>query len=142
LGYQFSPRLVDIGEARYWRIDANADLIIGYSMILIETKSCLLQTTWRASQKISRRARRPVEGTRFSGEIVIWNTCYMNAAISKLQAKGTKIKPEDLARLSPLGYQHINMLGRYSFALPESVQKGELRSFHKPFAEVVFEDYF
>jgi Tn3 transposase DDE domain len=66
----------------------------------------------------------------------------MDAAISKLQATGEKIKPEDLARLSPLVYQHINMLGRYSFALPESVQKGELRSFHKPFSEAVFEDFF
>src|SRR5205085_12298093 len=25
LGYQFSPRLADIGEARFWRIDASAD---------------------------------------------------------------------------------------------------------------------
>jgi hypothetical protein len=41
-----------------------------------------------------------------------------------------------------LGYQHINMLGGYSFALPESVQKGELRSFHKPCLEEVFEDFF
>ena len=25
LGYQFSPRLADIGEARFWRLDATAD---------------------------------------------------------------------------------------------------------------------
>ena len=25
LGYQFSPRLADIGETRFWRIDAQAD---------------------------------------------------------------------------------------------------------------------
>jgi TnpA family transposase len=25
LGYQFSPRLADIGEARFWRIDRSAD---------------------------------------------------------------------------------------------------------------------
>ena len=25
LGYQFSPRLADVGEARFWRIDASAD---------------------------------------------------------------------------------------------------------------------
>jgi hypothetical protein len=74
--------------------------------------------------------------------IVLWNTCYMDAAISKLQATGKNVNPEDLALLSPLGYQHINMLGGYSFALPESVQKGELRSFHKPCLEEVFEDFF
>src|SRR5439155_24470894 len=25
LGYQFSPRLADVGESRFWRIDATAD---------------------------------------------------------------------------------------------------------------------
>jgi len=25
LGYQFSPRLADVGESRFWRIDASAD---------------------------------------------------------------------------------------------------------------------
>jgi TnpA family transposase len=25
LGYQFSPRLADVGEARWWRIDTTAD---------------------------------------------------------------------------------------------------------------------
>lgn len=34
---------------------------------------------------------------------------------------------EDLARLSPLIFEHINMLGRYSFAVPEEVTRGELR---------------
>jgi hypothetical protein len=32
-----------------------------------------------------------------------------------------------LARLSPLGHEHINMLGRYAFILPEPVARGELR---------------
>ena len=60
--------------------------------------------------------------------IVLWNTCYMDKAISKLQATGTELKPEDLVRLSPLGYKHINMLGRYSFTLAESIKHGELRT--------------
>jgi TnpA family transposase len=30
-------------------------------------------------------------------------------------------------RLSPLSYGHINMLGRYSFSVPEAMAKGELR---------------
>jgi hypothetical protein len=37
-----------------------------------------------------------------------------------------------VARLSPLGHENINFLGRYSFALSESVARGELRSFHNP----------
>jgi hypothetical protein len=71
--------------------------------------------------------------------IVLWNTCYMDAAVSKLQMAGTELKPEDLARLSPLGYKHINMLGRYSFALPEAIQKGELRLLREPASELAFE---
>ena len=36
------------------------------------------------------------------------------------------------ARLSPLGHEHINMLGRYSFSIPESVARGELRPLRNP----------
>jgi hypothetical protein len=37
------------------------------------------------------------------------------------------VRPEDEARLSPFGHEHINMLGRYSFSVPEAVARGELR---------------
>ncbi len=63
LGYQFSPRLADIGGTRFWRIDVRA---------------------------------------------------------------------EDVARLSPLGFDHINMLGRYAFILPDLVARGELRPLRNP----------
>ncbi len=64
--------------------------------------------------------------------IVLWNTCYMNSAVSKLRTTGTELKPENIARLSPLGYKHINMLRRYSFALAESIKRGELRPLREP----------
>jgi len=32
-----------------------------------------------------------------------------------------------VARLSPLLHEHVNMLGRYDFTLPERVAAGELR---------------
>jgi hypothetical protein len=38
----------------------------------------------------------------------------------------------DVARLSPLGWEHINMLGRYSFAVPDDVARGELRPLRNP----------
>ena len=37
------------------------------------------------------------------------------------------MRKEDLARLSPLSHKHFNVLGRYHFALPEEVLRGELR---------------
>ena len=42
------------------------------------------------------------------------------------------VLPEDEARLSPLGQEHINVLGRYSFVVPESVARGELRPLRNP----------
>ena len=59
--------------------------------------------------------------------IVLWNTIYMDAALNKLRAEGFDVRDEDVARLSPLGFEHINMLGRYSFAVPEEVTRGERR---------------
>ncbi len=37
------------------------------------------------------------------------------------------VKYEDVQRLSPLGYDHINIVGKYSFNLPETIANGELR---------------
>jgi TnpA family transposase len=225
LGYQFSPRLADIGEARYWRIDATADYGALNGIARNQINTSLIANNWDDMLRVAgslklgtvsaldlvRSLQRGSSSTTLSkaigelgriaktlyqlpylndetyrrriltqlnrgegrhslsrvvfygqrGElrkkyregqedqlgalglvvniIVLWNTCYMDAAISKLQTNGMEIKPEDLARLSPLGFKHINMLGRYSFALPESVQQGELRSFHKPFPETDFE---
>ena len=59
--------------------------------------------------------------------IVLWNTLYLEAALKHLRRKGENILPSDVARLSPLGCEHINLLGRYSFHLPQSVKDGRLR---------------
>ncbi len=60
--------------------------------------------------------------------IVLWNTIYMDAVLAQLHKEGYPVKDEDAARLSPLIYEHINMLGRYFFTIPESVRNGELRN--------------
>lgn len=64
--------------------------------------------------------------------IVLWNTIYMSAALEQLRKEGFLIQNEDVARLSPLIHDHINMLGRYSFAMPETVARGELRPLRNP----------
>ena len=78
----------------------------------------------------------PADGlprTRGDGPaIVLWNTIYMQAALDQHRADGHSVRPEDEARLSPLGHEHINLLGRYSFAVPESVARGELRPLRNP----------
>ena len=52
---------------------------------------------------------------------------YIDAALQQLRAEGFPVLPEDVARLSPLVYEHINLLGRYAFSVPEAVQRGQLR---------------
>ena len=64
--------------------------------------------------------------------IILWNTLYIDAALQQLRTEGFPVKPEDVARLSPLVFDHINLLGRYAFAVPEAVQRGELRPLRTP----------
>ena len=65
---------------------------------------------------------------RLPGQLPI----YIDAALDQLRAGGHHVRGEDIARLSPLGFDHINMLGRYAFTLPETVARGELRPLRDP----------
>lgn len=64
--------------------------------------------------------------------IILWNTLYINAALEQLASDGYPIQPEDVARLSPLVFEHINLLGRYAFSVPDSVVRGQLRPLRNP----------
>jgi hypothetical protein len=59
--------------------------------------------------------------------VVLWNTLYIQEALSHSRNSGKTPMEEHLARLSPLIYGHINMLEHYTFSLPEAILKGELR---------------
>jgi len=64
--------------------------------------------------------------------VVLWNTIYMDAVLTQLRKEGYPVLDEDVARLSPFGHEYINMLGRYSFAVHDSVARGELRPLRNP----------
>ena len=64
--------------------------------------------------------------------IVPWSTIYMEAALNQLRAEGFDVRDDDVARLSPLGLDHINMLGCYAFILPDEIARGELRPLRDP----------
>ncbi|NUW07418.1 Tn3 family transposase [Streptomyces sp. CAI-21] len=51
--------------------------------------------------------------------LVLFNTRYMDAAVTQLRADGFDVRDEDVARLSPFVRHHVNVLGRYSFQLPD-----------------------
>ena len=220
LGYQFSPRIADVGGARFWRVDPKADYgaLNGLAANKINTR--LVAEHWddllrlagslklgvvqaagltralqtndrptrlaRALQELGRlvktlyllryvddggyrrriltqlnrhEGRHRLARALFHGKrgelrqryregqedqlgalglvvnmVVLWNTIYMDAALDRLQAEGYEARPEDVARLSPLGHTHINMLGRYAFTLPDTVARGELRPLRDPHA--------
>lgn len=226
LGYRFSPRLADIGEARFWRIDnsanygaldgltknkINTDLITnnwddmlrvaGSLKLATVNATDLMRSLQRGNQpstlakalgelgriiktlyllsyiddetyrrriltQINRgESRHSLSRTVFHGQrgeirqryregqedqlgalglvvnvIVLWNTYYMDAAVNKLSSLGQATNRENIARLSPLGRKHINMLGRYYFLLAEPILKGELRSLRDPNAPEEFDD--
>lgn len=215
LGYQFSPRMADAGECKFWRIDKEASygaldelargqikiekavaawddmlrtagsLKLGMvsapelikSLLKSEKPSSLTQgiieigkinatmyllsyiddedyrrrilTQLNRGESRNGLARNICHGKR--GEIrqryqegqedqlgalglvlnavVLWNTIYMQEAIEYLRVNSDiEIKNEDIARLSPLINDHINMLGHYSFNLSEEILDGELRT--------------
>jgi TnpA family transposase len=63
--------------------------------------------------------------------LVLFNTRYMDAAVVQLRAEGFDVREQDIARLSPFVRHHVNMLGRYSFLLPE--MPGGLRPLRDPY---------
>lgn len=192
LGYQFSPRMADIGESRFWRMDTAADygclneiarnkantrLIANNWDDMLRVAGSLKMGTVSASELIRSllRSKRPTTLTRaiaeagrisktlyqlnyidqeayrrriltqlnrgesrnglaratFHGQrgeirkryregqedqlgalglvvnsMVLWNTIYMHEALEYLRADGETVKPDDVARLSPMDHRH------------------------------------
>ena len=63
---------------------------------------------------------------------LIWNTLYAQAALELLGAMGHQILEEDVARLSPLKWAHVNVLGRFEFTMSPEVAGGDLRALRDP----------
>ncbi|MEU2159308.1 Tn3 family transposase [Streptomyces sp. NPDC019396] len=58
---------------------------------------------------------------------VPWNSVYLQEMVNQLRAEGHHISDADLARLSPLGHDHIRMIGRFHFRLSPELAAGKLR---------------
>ena len=57
--------------------------------------------------------------------VVLWNTVYIDAALSRLRAQGYPMRDEDVARHSPFMRNHVNVHGKYSFTAVEPAGPGK-----------------
>lgn len=51
--------------------------------------------------------------------VTLWNTAYLDRALTDLRGQGYPVLDEDVARLSAYTRRHINVHGHYSFRLPD-----------------------
>jgi TnpA family transposase len=79
--------------------------------------------------------------------IILWNTVYLERVINELRAQGRVVNEELLQHLSPLGWEHINLTGDYTWQQSRGLLKGSYRplrsaqrnrSHHKTLAYVFF----
>jgi hypothetical protein len=61
----------------------------------------------------------------------LWNSVYVDKALGALRKVGYPLAEEDVARLSPFGRRHINVIGTYTFALPD-LGPGGVRGLRNP----------
>jgi len=59
--------------------------------------------------------------------IILWNTVYLGRAISALKESGYEVDDNLLQYLSPLGWEHINLIGDYSWQQNKLVKQGKFR---------------
>jgi len=48
--------------------------------------------------------------------IAAWNTIYLTEAFATLRRQGEEISETTVAHIAPLGWEHINLIGKYQFA--------------------------
>jgi TnpA family transposase len=79
---------------------------------------------WFGSDGMIRRKQQEAQSesarclTMLTNMVLLWNTVYMQDVLRQLQIEGYPIDEAHFTYLSPGRYEHINRLGKYSFATP------------------------
>lgn len=79
---------------------------------------------WVGSDSLIRRKQQEAQResarclTMLTNMVLLWNTVYMQDVLQQLQAEGYAVDEAHFEYLSPGRYEHINRLGKYSFAIP------------------------
>ena len=48
--------------------------------------------------------------------IAAWNTIYLTEAFATLRRQGQEIAESTITHIAPLGWEHVNLIGKYQFA--------------------------
>lgn len=64
--------------------------------------------------------------------IILWNTVYLDRTITTLSSNGGDIDPDLLRFLSPLGWEHINLTGDYTWPRANHLKPGKYRPLRRP----------
>ena len=65
--------------------------------------------------------------TLVTGAIVLWNTVYLERAVTTLRERGVDMDEDLLQYLSPLGWEHINLTGDYVWKKSSKIKEGKFR---------------
>ena len=65
--------------------------------------------------------------TLVTAAIVLWNTVYLDRAITAIKEHGQQVDDNLLQYLSPLGWEHINLTGDYVWKQNKQPKKGKFR---------------
>lgn len=64
--------------------------------------------------------------------IILWNTVYLDRTVATLTSDGGDIDPDVLRFLSPLGWEHINLTGDYTWPRANQIKPGKYRPLRRP----------
>ena len=65
--------------------------------------------------------------------IILWNTVYLERSVAALRGHGFAVDETLLPHLSPLGWEHINLTGDYTWRQSRRIGPGKFRLL-RPFA--------
>lgn len=72
--------------------------------------------------------------------IATWNAVYLSQAVEELKKRGEVVPEEYLPHITPLGWEHINLIGQYSFTHQSARSLDNLRPLRLPEQEEQGED--
>jgi TnpA family transposase len=105
---------------------ADLDLLMGGTIntkLIIDQWEELLRLVFfyrhgRVQDRSLAQQQRRAQGLNLvTAAIILWNTLELDRAVEELRLEGMTITPEQLAHLSPMDWEHINLTGDYVWDL-------------------------